>query len=344
MKVPLPLLAACTDGVPGYAAPLPAVGAHLTTFPEDVLGHVVVRLRPQEVVRLGQACYSLYAFAASDSLWRTMFGAHFDAIVTHAFGGICPPPRAPLSWRAHFFQFSNTWMLRAKDEGRLLMTIHGHVYDVTDFAEHHPGMPAFLHSAAGTDASVAFALAGHSQNARRFLRELAVPALDPHQPRARGSGGGGGGGGGGSSRGRSSVAVDGAGASLGDASHVATSTRGAAAGHAAGSSSTTASRLHCIHRVVGVLSVLLRSAHGRRKLLDSLGSLLSAGLVDLERTGRDPVERHAPADAPKTALDAGIQRLLPVAWHLSCVELADLSRQLQASTPPTLLVSRGDPG
>ena len=302
----------------------------LTSLPEDAILRVLVLLPPQEIVRLGQCCYQLYAITASDALWRTMLCAHHEVVLEHAFRGSCPSPLAPDSWRAHFFSFESMWMLHAKAEGRILMTIAGRVYDATDFVDLHPGLPAFLLSAAGTDATSAFTLAGHSQNAWRILREFAMPALDPYQPQARGGSSW-------RSVGSSRSKIDGCLPDGTPTSDPSTLT----------SSSHSASRISRLHWCFDILNVLLRSARGRRKLLDCISSLLSAGLVDLERIGRDPVERRAePSDAlaPKPAGNdsPGIQRMLPVQWHLSCIELTSLSKLLQRSSTPAaaLIMSR----
>ena len=70
-----------------------------------------------------------------------------------------------------------------------------------------------------------------------------------------------------------------------------------------------------------VLRVLAGSAQGRQQMLQSLGNLLHAALVDLDRSGREPKGGEWGGES--------IQRLLPVTWHLACVELATLSRMLR---------------
>ena len=315
----------------------------LLTLPDDVLQHVLARLPPHDVVRLvGPTCYRCYAIAASDELWQIMLARHFACVIDHAFHGKCPLPLAPLSWRAHFFSFSGTWMLRAKeDEGRILMVIGGHVYDATDYVEEHPGLPSFLMSAAGTDATTAFLLAGHSENARTILRGFAVPSLDPYQPRARAGG----------------ASIGGASSSSGCSSSESdrrvhcTSSIGGAYASIVGRSNAHAATGR-LQRSLEILGVLLGSANGRRKVLEAIGSLLSAGIVDLERTGRDPVRNGGPTEGggelsadlsdlaalKRPTAGSGIQRFLPVVWHLSCVELASFSwLHRQPTTPAAVL-------
>ena len=93
-------------------------------------------------------------------------------------------------------------------------------------------------------------------------------------------------------------------------------------GDAAG---TLASRL-------GMLRVLLGSSKGRRQLLDALGSVMQAAMVDMDRAGRDP---HATVAASPQLGGAeglesgtGIQRFLPLAWSLACAQLSTLSADL----------------
>ena len=301
----------------------------LTSLPEDVLVRVLLYLPPGEVVdRLGRTCYSLYALAACDGLWQAMFCMHYDMILTQVFGDMCPPPLSrSISWRSHFFSFPSMWMLRAKAEGRVVFTIAGHVYDATGYVDDHPGGADFLRSASGSDATEVFQLAGHSTNARRILRDCARPELDAYRPCASDRSGGHGDG-----------ISDGGDAPVRDCMRC----------KADASSPLNRSISGRLQSGIGVLSVLLRCAQGRRKLLDCAISLVSAGVVDLERTGRDPVGRgFESSDAAGAKQDTdreGIQRLLPVQWHLACTELTSLSTVLRAPPAPTrtLLEMRGD--
>jgi len=203
-------------------------------------------------------------------------------------------------------------MLRAKESGRVIMSIAGHVYDATDYVDDHPGLPAFLLSAAGTDATAAFKLAGHSANARSILRRFAVPALDaflpPHCRRTAGA----------TSHGRENG--------------------GGGEGHGEGDLMAEALSATELWRttlgVLDVLRVLTRRAEGRRLLRHALSNLLHAAVVDMERAGREPTAKGE--DSILTLSEdaewrggAGIQRFLPVVWRLACVELSTHARMLR---------------
>mmetsp|Transcript_2329 Transcript_2329/g.8288 ORF Transcript_2329/g.8288 Transcript_2329/m.8288 type:complete len:82 (+) Transcript_2329:42-287(+) len=57
------------------------------------------------------------------------------------------------------------------------LVIEGKVYDVTDFADEHPGGPELLEEEAGTDATELFEDAGHSDAARDMLVDYYIGDL-----------------------------------------------------------------------------------------------------------------------------------------------------------------------
>ena len=290
----------------------------LVQLPIDALDLVLSLLSPKELVVVGRVSRELRAAAASDAVLRLVFHRLFGPPVDYAFGGVC----APLpwqSWREHVLAFRSTWMSRAKEErGLCLLQINQKIYDATGYVDDHPGMPAFILGAAGSDASEAFALAGHSENARRILRRFAVPHLDAfgfdaplgssytyaptpmrHQRGARPL----------KARRRSPRDSD-----------QWTAPSEDAAGDAVvptpphDEADEPLSR-HAWHRA-RVLLVHLRSAEGRWRLLRAVGNLFSAALADLDRTAREPVR-------------GSIQRLLPVMWRITCDELERRARHIQ---------------
>ena len=306
--------------MPGGAPPPPPlargerVRSSLDSLPRDVLFAICGALPAHDVVSsLGCCCRELHHSTASDSLWRQLLHATYQPVIAQAFGGQLPPPRCGLSWRAHFFDFASTWMLRAKEHGRTILTISGHVYDATDYVEDHPGMPSFLLSAAGTDATAVFGLAGHSANARRILARFAAPELDAFQPGRRGE----------RSAGRCGAASSEAAES--DAATVSTFPRG---GELDSLADDERDGRPAWRHALRVLLALARSPQGRRQILSSAGQLLQAAAVDVERAGRDPRAGEA------------IQRHLPVVWRLSCAECGALARMLtqpaepEAAAPP----------
>ena len=54
------------------------------------------------------------------------------------------------------------------------LAIHGLVYDVTPFVDHHPGGPSVLQAASGTDATAAFDAVDHSEWARNQMKEFCI--------------------------------------------------------------------------------------------------------------------------------------------------------------------------
>lgn len=63
-------------------------------------------------------------------------------------------------------------------KGDLWMTIHGKVYDVSTFAEDHPGGEEAIYEEAGKDATESFEDIGHSDEARELLEKFYIGDLD----------------------------------------------------------------------------------------------------------------------------------------------------------------------
>ncbi|KAF2493646.1 cytochrome b5, partial [Lophium mytilinum] len=61
--------------------------------------------------------------------------------------------------------------------GDALLVIEGKVYDISTFAEDHPGGEPIILDQAGSDATEAFRDVGHSDDARAILRTLLVGIL-----------------------------------------------------------------------------------------------------------------------------------------------------------------------
>lgn len=293
----------------------PLIGASsslLLALPRDVLTLVLLSdvLSAGEIVTaVGMCCGELHALAASDELWQLLMQRRYRPVIEHAFDGLLPAPPLGFSWREHYFEFAHVWMLRAKEHGRCILRISGKIFDATDYVDDHPGLPEFLLSAAGTDATAVFGLAGHSSNAHLILRRFAVPSLDEFSPPPE----------------RSSASAH-TGSAGGAGSQAAESEADDALIESAGAgSSVWASALRVVH-------TLARSKQGRRQLLSSVACVFHAAMVDMERLGRDPREGEA------------IQRYLPVAWRLSCVECGALARLLRqpADAPASAVVCGAD--
>ena len=343
--------------------PLPferAMTLNLAALPVDVQHCVLCRLSPHEVARLGATCRALASAVSSEALWREVIMHSFGPVVQLAFDGECPAPLPTQTWREHCFDFERTWMLRAKTErARAFVQLSGRVYDATDYLEDHPGSPAFIWSAAGTDATAVFALAGHSDDARHQLLRFHVPPLDRFALGRRGE----------RQRRRHSASTDSAmaeniaptAAALAAAAPASTVAGGIPLPTESAASAGTGASTAC-----AVVYALLRSPHGRSRLLHAFTNLAAAAITDLDRMARakavddardevhdevhDEMEpppqlaRDPAPDAPRregAASDAppsheqsheqssrlargagfGIQRLLPVMWRLMCAEL-----------------------
>lgn len=286
------------------------LGSLQDALPLDVLLKVMLELSDDlaAIGALGATATSLNAVAHSDDLWRSLLSKSYGSVIAIAFGGKLPLPPPRHSWRAHYFAFARTWPMKAKElHGRVILRIHNKVYDATSFVDDHPGSPMFLLATAGTEAADAFSLAGHSENARRILSAFAVPALDPFWPT--------------SPQQHPPPAWQ-------PASHHHTSTT--ARTHRDPAPTRREGRVG-----VRVLAALILHRKGWAPLADALSALASAAATDLERLGRDPVTQASDPTAggaeedEATATAAavgkrGIQRLLPVTWHL-------VSNQLWAS-------------
>lgn len=83
-----------------------------------------------------------------------------------------------LSMKEVYFMFSDCWVdyciAGQNTMERCLVGLHGDVYDISDFIEHHPGSPETLLMHAGRDASKYFEELGHSLTARTTAQSFLV--------------------------------------------------------------------------------------------------------------------------------------------------------------------------
>lgn len=77
-------------------------------------------------------------------------------------------------------------------EQDLWMAIEGKVYDITEFADDHPGGPDVLIESAGTDATTAFDEVMHSEQARQQMEPYYVGELEGYVPTEKTAGDAGG--------------------------------------------------------------------------------------------------------------------------------------------------------
>eukprot|EP00584_Thalassiosira_punctigera_P019305 CAMPEP_0172552332 /NCGR_PEP_ID=MMETSP1067-20121228/44265_1 /TAXON_ID=265564 ORGANISM="Thalassiosira punctigera, Strain Tpunct2005C2" /NCGR_SAMPLE_ID=MMETSP1067 /ASSEMBLY_ACC=CAM_ASM_000444 /LENGTH=646 /DNA_ID=CAMNT_0013340289 /DNA_START=25 /DNA_END=1965 /DNA_ORIENTATION=- len=83
-----------------------------------------------------------------------------------------PMENVTLSMKDFYFTFTETWLnytiAGCNSTGQCLIGLHGHVFDISNFVEDHPGSTETLLLQAGRDATVFFESMGHSLNARKL--------------------------------------------------------------------------------------------------------------------------------------------------------------------------------
>ncbi|KXH44309.1 cytochrome b5 [Colletotrichum simmondsii] len=67
------------------------------------------------------------------------------------------------------------------DLDSLWVLIRGKVYDVTNYADDHPGGIEVLKDVAGSDGTESFEYVGHSEDAYKTLEELQIGVLADHE-------------------------------------------------------------------------------------------------------------------------------------------------------------------
>ena len=76
------------------------------------------------------------------------------------------------SMKDFYFTFTETWLnytiAGCNSTEKCLIGLHGHVFDISNFVEEHPGSTETLLLQAGRDATVFFESMGHSMNARKL--------------------------------------------------------------------------------------------------------------------------------------------------------------------------------
>jgi len=82
------------------------------------------------------------------------------------------------SMKEFYFKFTETWLnytiAGCNSTEKCLIGLHGHVFDISNFAEHHPGSTETLLLQAGRDATVFFESMGHSLGARKIAMGMCV--------------------------------------------------------------------------------------------------------------------------------------------------------------------------
>ena len=136
----------------------------------------------REALLRSMACYdSETILNHPNSHYRKVIG-HVMSIVMHSaemwdeiqqfnntFTGII---NTPASMKEFYFLFSEVWLnytiAGCNTTEKCLIGLHGHVVDISNFVEDHPGSTETLLLQAGRDATVFFESMGHSRSARKL--------------------------------------------------------------------------------------------------------------------------------------------------------------------------------
>ncbi|KAL7468537.1 hypothetical protein ACHAXS_008774 [Conticribra weissflogii] len=82
----------------------------------------------------------------------------------------------PLSMKEFYFTFAETWLeytiAGCNTTEKCFVGLHGHVFDISNFVEQHPGSTETLLLQAGRDATVFFESMGHSLGARKLASSM----------------------------------------------------------------------------------------------------------------------------------------------------------------------------
>jgi len=112
---------------------------------------------------------------SSDESAPIIFGGKGGINHTERYGGI---GRDRMPMKDFYFMFGESWLnytlAGQNTSARCLVGLHGHVFDITDFFEQHPGSPEILLVQSGRDATAFFEDLGHSVGARRMAMTMCV--------------------------------------------------------------------------------------------------------------------------------------------------------------------------
>ena len=105
----------------------------------------------------------------SNEMWNEIepFNTPFTGIIS-----------TPSSMKQFYFLFSEVWLnytiAGCSTTENCLIGLHGHVFDISNFVEDHPGSTETLLLQAGRDATVFFESMGHSRSARKLALGMTV--------------------------------------------------------------------------------------------------------------------------------------------------------------------------
>ena len=105
----------------------------LLALPPEVLEIIIGYSSAEELLVLGCTSRALSVLTDADSTWLHAFETRFEPVVRILYHGEVPEPEEGKSWKEHYRLFDASWMA-SPAHGAVLLTIHGHVYDVTGCA------------------------------------------------------------------------------------------------------------------------------------------------------------------------------------------------------------------
>lgn len=180
----------------------------LSALPRELLQHILDQLRPCDLVSTCPTSRLLAAATTDDQLWRGQLRRAVDtAVVGLSSPSMMPTQRHQLCAATHdkmtvagraarnakeAYFLGLQWLATAAVEAvamanpsRILLSLDRRAYDVTEFADKHPGGAQNMRDYSGMDAGEVFAVFAHSPTAhdmmrKEFLRFDAVACVGRH--------------------------------------------------------------------------------------------------------------------------------------------------------------------
>lgn len=166
-------------------------------------------LHPSEILTLGSVSKKAHSLVNKELLWYRIFLRDFAYVLLKWKYGIekvnslrdshwnCPEKIVSLlgrdlngirhrrnvpSMKEFYLVFAQTWsefIIAGHSENPTLVSIHGHVFNITSFLDEHPGSPeTIIMQGGGKDASSFFEAVGHSKSARMTALQRLVEIVD----------------------------------------------------------------------------------------------------------------------------------------------------------------------
>ena len=151
----------------------------LFDLPPDVLLRVMSLAGGRAIPQMACTCRKLEPLGRDESLWADAFEESFRPVLRRWLSGKRPASVARLgSWRERYARMEQSWVSAVVLSGVLLLRLDGHIYDVSEFFDRHPGGPILdydsLCDERAFDVGYAFGLVGHSAAAKKQLDDMLV--------------------------------------------------------------------------------------------------------------------------------------------------------------------------